>query len=223
MSSFVEPLPGTARHQALLEAIVRAYEHDKRVLAIGVLGSIARGTWDEWSDLDLDIVTTDELDAVAEGHRLGGPEALVLPTRPGEVDVVRPSLEEFSIRYHPLGMTNAHIVDDLKIISGPLDRHEIVAAGLSVSRPRRPLELIASEALHLAIGVHVRVLRRHFWQAVWPLDEMRLRFKELFATARGSRPVRAFDDLPPGATPTDERLASARRPRLGTGCSGQRT
>jgi len=80
-------LPGTARHQALLRTIIEPYEQDDRVLAIGVLGSLGRGTWDEWSDLDLDIVTTGEIDAVAEGQRLGGPDALVLPTRPGEVDV----------------------------------------------------------------------------------------------------------------------------------------
>jgi predicted nucleotidyltransferase len=198
MPSLPELLPGTARHQALLRSIVEAYEHDARVLAIGVLGSIARGTWDEWSDLDLDIVTTGELDAVAEGRRLGGPDALVLPTRPGEVDVVLPSLEEFSIRYHPLGTTNAHIVDDLKIISGNLDRDQIVAAGLRVSRPPRSLELIVSEALRLAIGVHIRLRRRHVWQAVWLLDDLRARLMELFATARGVLPVREFDAL---ATP----------------------
>jgi predicted nucleotidyltransferase len=175
MSSFLEPLPGTARHQALLRTIIEAYEQDDRVLTIGVLGSLGRGTWDEWSDLDLDIVTTGEIDAVAEGQRLGGPDALVLPTRPGEVDVVLPSLEEFSIRYHPLGTTNAHIVDDLKIISGALSRGQIVAAGVAESRPPRSLELIASEALRFAIGVHVRVQRQQVWTAVWLLDELRAR------------------------------------------------
>jgi hypothetical protein len=118
-------------------------------------------------------VTTNEFDAVAEGHRLGGHAALVLPTRPGEVDVVLPSLEEFSIRYHPLGTSNMHIVDDLKIISAKLDRDEIVAAGLTASRSPRPLELIASEALRFAIGVHIRVRRQQFWQAVWLLDAVR--------------------------------------------------
>jgi predicted nucleotidyltransferase len=206
MPSFIEPLPGTPRHQALLRTIVEAYEQDERVLAIGVLGSVARGTWDVWSDLDLDIVTTEEFDAVAEGHRLGGPDALVLPTRPGEVDVVLPSLEEFSIRYHRLGTTNAHIVDDLKIISGRLDRDHIMAAGLSVSQPPPPLEILVSEALRIAIGVHIQVRRRHFWQAVWLLDEVRIRLMEVFATARGLRPVRAFDEL---ATPDlQRRMAS---------------
>src|SRR6266542_3729398 len=72
MPSLVEPMPGTARHQALLRTIVEAYEHDERVLAVGVLGSLGRGTWDEWSDLDLDVVIADDavLDAVTEAHAL---------------------------------------------------------------------------------------------------------------------------------------------------------
>src|SRR5919202_661251 len=122
------PLPGTNAHEALLRSIVDAYADDERVLAIGVLGSLGRGTWDEWSDLDLDIVVSDDMlvDAVMEAQtlcqRLCQPEALVVPSRPGEVDVLLPSLEQCSIRYHPLGTTNAHIVDDLKIVGGQLDR-----------------------------------------------------------------------------------------------------
>lgn len=60
-------------------------------------------------DVVLDAVT--EADALHE--RLGPPEALVVASRPGEVGVVLPSLEQFSIRYHPLGTPNAHIMDDL--------------------------------------------------------------------------------------------------------------
>lgn len=127
------------------------------------------------SDLDLDVVTIDEIDAVTEGHRLGGPEALVLPTGPGEVDVVLPSLDEFPILYHRLGATNAHIIDDLKIISGTLDRDEIAAAGLIVSGPPRRLDLIVSEALRFAIGVDIRVRRQQFWEAMWLLDHVRAR------------------------------------------------
>jgi hypothetical protein len=50
--------------------------------------SIGRGSFDEWSDLDLDVVTASDVDAAVEGRLVGGPDALVLPTRPGEVDIV---------------------------------------------------------------------------------------------------------------------------------------
>jgi hypothetical protein len=95
----------------------------------------------------------------------------------------------------------------LKIISGALSRDQIVTAGLTASQPPRSLELIASEALRLAIGVHIRSRRRHFWQAVWLLDEVRARLLELFATARGlPRPAIAFDAL---ATPELQRRVGA--------------
>ena len=92
-------LPGTSAQQALLRSIIDAYNGDQRVLAIGVLGSLGRGTWDEWSDLDLDVVVTDDaaLNAVSEARALcavlNESEALVVPSRPGEVDVVLPSLD----------------------------------------------------------------------------------------------------------------------------------
>ena len=137
------PLPGTPAQQALLGAIVAAYAGDQRVLAVGILGSLGRGTGDEWSDLDLDVVVDDDvvLDAVGEAGalcgRLGQAEALVLPSRPGEVDVVLPSLAQFSIRYHRLGTTNAHMVDDLKIVGGRRDRAAVLAAGVVQSLPVR--------------------------------------------------------------------------------------
>ena len=138
-------LPGTAAHQALLRSIIDAYADDERVLAIGVLGSLGRGTWDEWSDLDLDIVVTDDalIDAVGEAQvlceRIGHAGALVIPSRSGEVDVVLQSLERLSIRYHTLGTTNAHIVDDLKIVADRLDRAIVVSAGLAPARPKLSL------------------------------------------------------------------------------------
>jgi hypothetical protein len=94
----------------------------------------------------------------------------------------------------------------LKIISGQLDRDQIAAAGLRVTRPSRSLELIVSEALRFAIGVHIRVRRQQFWQAVWLLDEVRARLMELFAVARGVLPVRAFDAF---ATPELQRRMGA--------------
>jgi hypothetical protein len=82
------------------------------------------------------VVVTDDavLDAVTEARALcvvlRESEALVVPSRPGEVDVVLLSLDQFSIRYHTLGTTNAHIIDDLKVVGGRLDRADIIAAGV---------------------------------------------------------------------------------------------
>jgi hypothetical protein len=198
--NWVPPLPGTFAQQALLRGIVDAYADDARVLAIGVLGSLGRGTWDEWSDLDLDVVVSDDMvvDAVTEAealcHHLSKPDALVVPGRPGEVDVLLPSLEQFSIRYHTLGTTNAQIVNDLRIVGGPLDLAAVVDAGLTPSRPSRPLELIVSEGLRFAVSVDISRRRGNVWQALRAVDELRWRIQELFAVAHGHpRPAHAVD------------------------------
>jgi hypothetical protein len=194
------PLPGTVAQQALLRGIVDAYADDARILAVGVLGSLGRGSWDEWSDLDLDVVVSDDIvvDAVTEAdalcHQLCQPGALVVPGRPGEVDVLLPSLEQFSIRYHTLGTTNAHIVNELRIVGGRLDRAAVVNAGLTPSRAVRPPELCVSEGLRFAVGVDISRRRGNVWQALRALDELRWRIQELFAVTHGQpRPAHAVD------------------------------
>ena len=56
-----QSLPGTRRHQQLLQAILDFYADDKRILAILLFGSLGRGNWDTYSDLDLDIVMHDNV------------------------------------------------------------------------------------------------------------------------------------------------------------------
>jgi predicted nucleotidyltransferase len=194
------PLPGTSAQQKLLRSIVNVYAADERVLAVGVLGSLGRGTWDEWSDLDLDVVVANDvvLDAGREAHalckRLRGSEALVVPSRPGEVDVLLPWLEQFSIRYHTMGTTNAHIIDELKIVGGRLDLTAVLGAGVVHALPVRAPELIASEALRFALSVDTAARRGNVWQALRGLDELRWRLQELFAVSIGQpRPAHAVD------------------------------
>ncbi|MBV7329739.1 nucleotidyltransferase domain-containing protein [Chloroflexi bacterium TSY] len=60
--------PGTGQHRKLLKAITSYYQDDPRILALGLFGSLARGNWDKYSDLDLDAITQDgiELDVMDE-------------------------------------------------------------------------------------------------------------------------------------------------------------
>ena len=53
--------PGTPQHQRLLKTIVIHYANDPRILAIIVFGSLGRGNWDPYSDLDLDVIIADGL------------------------------------------------------------------------------------------------------------------------------------------------------------------
>ncbi len=55
----ISSYPGTPQHQALLHHIVTYYHNDSRTLALALFASLARGTWDQYSDLDLDVVVRD--------------------------------------------------------------------------------------------------------------------------------------------------------------------
>jgi predicted nucleotidyltransferase len=51
---------GTEQQQAFVQRFVAASEKDKRIVAAFLGGSLAAGKADEWSDLDIYVVTTDE-------------------------------------------------------------------------------------------------------------------------------------------------------------------
>jgi predicted nucleotidyltransferase len=45
----------------LLQQVVSYYAGDPRILSIVVFGSLGRGNWDRYSDLDLDIIIADDI------------------------------------------------------------------------------------------------------------------------------------------------------------------
>jgi len=100
-------LPGTPSHQAVLSVLTAHYATDPRVLAFSLFGSLACGDWDEYSDLDLDIILRDDvtIDARQEVQRLvpvvktvGERIALVVPRGEESVDLVLLPLLEISLR-----------------------------------------------------------------------------------------------------------------------------
>src|SRR5437868_1187484 len=107
--------PGTHYHQALLERIVDYYKDDNRILAVCLFGSLVRGNWDQYSDLDLDVVIEDRVqirvveelqNLCASFQQLGENVLIILPGGTDSGDVVLESLNELSIRYHTLAMTS---------------------------------------------------------------------------------------------------------------------
>ena len=137
--------------------------------------------------------------------------------------MVLPSLDQFSIRYHTLGTTNAHIIDDLKIVGGRLDRADIIAAGVKQSLPTRGSELVASEALRFAQSVDTALRRGNIWQALRVLDELRWRLQELFAISLGKPPAgaRGRRSCQPGPEAQAGRTAGASGPGVDHPGAGQ--
>ncbi len=175
--------PGTERHQKLLRAIVSYYETDPRILALGIFGSLGRGNWDQYSDLDLDAVTKDgvivdieqELTALCDTLAdIGERSSLIVPKHDDEGDVVLASLLEFSIRYHPLDTTSPNIVDSLHVLVGEISLETIKAAGIANGRPRN------SESLSYLLDLFLRYGRpRNSESLSYLLDLLALKRKRL--------------------------------------------
>ncbi len=188
--------PGTPQHQAILRAIVDHYESDQRILAVAVFGSLGRGNWDEFSDIDLDVVIADQvnLDVIEELTRLchaltplGEYCAMVIPDDTDAADVVFESLLQLSARYHSLATTSPNIVDSLQVLTGRIDHSVIAAAGAANQQPGESLEELLSRCVRYAAVADIALQRNGLWDAVDVLHRMRTLLMELYTLTHGGR------------------------------------
>nr|AAK28583.1 hypothetical protein [uncultured bacterium] len=196
--------PGTLQHQNLLHSIVSYYEHDPRILAIALFGSLGRGSWDSYSDLDLDIIIADsvQIDVNAELKDLSASFAaineqamLIIPDGNEAGDIILKSLMQLSIRYHPLATTSPNIIDSLQLLMGRIDRAIIEVAGLA-NRPLddEPLGRLLDRCVCYALGVDIALHRGQVWGGIELLHRMRGLLMELFTrTHQGRRAYHFFE------------------------------
>lgn len=196
--------PGTPQHQRLLQAIVAHYHNDPRVLAVVVFGSLGRGTWDEYSDIDLDVVIADDvsINPIEELGRLcaflvsaGEHAALIVPDGEEAGDVVFESLMQLSVRYHPLSTTSPSIVDSMRVLTGRIDQTTLATAGLA-NPPHRgpPPKQLLDKCVRYVAYADVALRRRDRWSVVEVLHRIRGLLMELYALAHGGqRPVQVFE------------------------------
>jgi len=187
---------GSAQHQRVLRAVVSYYAPDPRVLAVLVFGSLGRGTWDRYSDLDLDLILVDGV-SVAPAQELerlcatfapiGERAALIVPKRTDEGDVVLTSLLQLSVRYHILASTSPNIVDSLHLLWGRIGEEDIRAAGRANGRAEpEALEVLRDRCVRSLLEVDVALQRRRLWFAIEHLGVARESVIALFAAARGA-------------------------------------
>lgn len=197
------PFPGTDKHQTLLQSIVSFYEVDPRVRAVIAFGSLGRGNWDAWSDIDLDVIIADdvELDARAElsalcasFEPLGERAAVIVPDDEDAGDVVLESLMQMSVRYHVLADTSPAIVASMRVLTGELDDATIAAAGLAnQSRSATSPEQLLDACVRYAAVANVYIQRGSIWLAVEILHRLRTLLMQIFTLCHGyERPFHAF-------------------------------
>ena len=215
-TDYPEDYPGGPVQQRLLRAMTAYHARQPWALAFILFGSLARGDWDAYSDLDLDVVITDDarIEPVAEITRLcaaldatlGERAALIAPRRGDDGDIVLASLQCFSIRYHPLRATSPNIVSSLRLLWARIPAQAVRAAGLAnaprpepaIERTQRPETLVARAVRSTLIGTQA-VARGRRWGALAALEELRELLMTLWAQAHaGERPLQSFER---GATP----------------------
>jgi predicted nucleotidyltransferase len=189
--------PGSERHQKLLRSIVAQYEGDDRILSILLFGSLADGSWDSHSDLDLDFIvsetssfnTFDEIAKLLE--RLEGSNSrssLVIPNGLEEVDVVLNTLEEFSVRFHDISTTSPNIIENFIILHGDLDRNTIISAGAANRKNAiTELDILVDKCIRYLLEVNIAIRRKRIWAAVELLHYCRGLLMELFTVAHGGK------------------------------------
>ncbi|MFZ0001370.1 MAG: nucleotidyltransferase domain-containing protein [Trebonia sp.] len=185
---------GSGAHGAIIGQIVAHYRGDARVLAVAVFGSVSTGAWHELSDVDLDIVTGDRA-VVRPGDEVAalfGPRAVIVLTRADSADIVLDSLEEVSIRWHPLRATSPNICASARVVHGGLPDAALAAAGAanrSLPDEQRLLDALVRDA----IGAAKYLARGRRWEAAAAVERMRRSLLEL----RGRRDNLRLDPADP--------------------------
>ena len=187
---------GSAAHQALIARIAARYDGDPRIRAIGVFGSVGAGTWHELSDVDADIVTGDDviIDPAAEATAIFGEQAAIVIARDDSVDVVLDSLEEASIRWHPLATTSPNIAVSLRVVAGRLSAREIAAVG-EANRAALDEQGLLDVVVREAVGAWKAVRRGRGWEAIVAVERARY----ALTTLRGRRDGLRLDPADPMA------------------------
>jgi predicted nucleotidyltransferase len=197
-------LPGTLSHQAILSALTTHYAVDPRVLSFSLFGSLARGDWDKYSDLDLDVILRDDvpIDARQEAERLvpvletvGERIALTVPHGQESVDLVLLPLLEISLRYHALATTSPNIVESVVVLAGSLTTEQVRAAGIANRESdEAPLNELLDACVRYTLEIDITLRRGELWLAIELLHRTRGLLMELFAqTHDGARPVQTFE------------------------------
>jgi predicted nucleotidyltransferase len=165
---------GSAGHGALIRHVVAHYRDDERVRSVVVFGSVSTGTWHELSDVDLDVVTADGvvLSPAAEAAALFGARAAIVVARPDAVDVVLDSLEEISIRWHPLALTSPNITASLHVVAGVLSGAQIAVAG-NANREAPDRQRLLDVLVRDAVGAWKAVRRGRPWDAIVAVERVR--------------------------------------------------
>jgi hypothetical protein len=203
IASLNPSLPGNAQQQSLLRAMIACYENDDRIRALLIFGSFGQDRWDEYSDLDLEIVVrddaainlTNEIERVNMALATRGEQVLFTEIAGDDGYLVMASLHGIAISYHPLKSISSYVLEGWHVLFGSLDTETIRTAARANQHAEPPLSQHVHRALWLALGVDMMVQRRQFWRALLGLERLRSALAEIFAASRdGKHAYQIFEE-----------------------------
>jgi predicted nucleotidyltransferase len=187
---------GSSAHRAIMEQVIAHYSGDDRVLAVAVFGSVATGAWHELSDVDLNVVIGDcaAVQPADEAAALFGSAAAIILARADSADLVLDSLEQISIRWHPLRSTSPNISATVRVIHGGLSDADLAAAG-EANRTAPDEQRLLDVLVRDAIEAGKSLARGRRWEAAVSVERMRESLRGL----RGRRDTLRLDPADPAA------------------------
>jgi len=195
---------GTVIHQKILACLVRVFGKDANIRAFGVFGSLVRGDWDEYSDLDLDAVVVDASRASADKHvaamKAGLAETgfgclLWFEERPNEWVIILDNLGRISIRFHTLEETSPNIIDSLVVLAGGLTSEDIAHA--AAPKKQTDFDLLHHKFLEHAIYVPIYLHRGELINACNMLSALRNALITIYCASHGMPKIEKFEKLAP--------------------------
>lgn len=174
-------LPGNKTHQKILQALLELFRNDTNIEAFIVFGSLGRGDWDDYSDLDLDAVVKNDARTVIQKEiakmlkvlsDAGFPVLSSFEEFPNELVLILETLDRVSIRLHLLKDTHPAIIGSMRILYGKLSREDIQKASI---RKEKVIDfnLLNNKFLELSIYVPVSLQRNKLINALFFLNKMR--------------------------------------------------
>lgn len=185
--------PGNKTHQKVLQILLKLFQNYADIDAFLVFGSLGRGNWDDYSDLDLDVVVKDDsreiiqqkINEMTQILTMSGFEILAsFEEFPNEQVFILNTLDRIGIRFHVLMDTNWTILNSMRILYGKLSKEDIVKASVKKERIV-DIELLNNKFLELSIYVPLSLKRNKLINALFFLNKMRRILIQIYMHSHG--------------------------------------
>lgn len=195
-------LPGTKIHKQILTILLELFKQDKNVRAFIIFGSLVRGNWDKYSDLDLDVIVIDinhdfirqEVNIMVKKLNMQINILYYFEEFTNEFVFIFDSLDRMSIRFHLLEDTHPAIIESMKILHGDITIEKIKNSQNKKLNKEINLSLLNNKFLEHSIYTQLSIKRNKLNNASFFLNKMRQIIIEIYVKTRGKRQF-DFDDI----------------------------